>query len=235
MRIAFLNFGFGMAVTKGAWQMIWYPRYRKYPAVISRIAKFIQEERIEVIGLTEVNFPGERDALRTATGMNIAGDIVYRNRLVPFMRQGNVLLTRYPIRSSATFPLPGEGQPRAVVTADVETPSGIITFLVTHLGLGERSRRLQIAALADICRNLPNPFILMGDLNVMNTEELAPLAASRLMRHLESGPTYPSWKPKREFDHILISPNIESGNVFVYNKERFSDHLALVVDLVPNS
>jgi endonuclease/exonuclease/phosphatase family metal-dependent hydrolase len=44
-------------------------------------------------------------------------------------------------------------------------------------------------------------------------------------------PTFPSWKPNRSLDHILVSSSIEVENVEVLNVN-FSDHLPISMDVM---
>lgn len=229
MRILFLNFEFGMAVTKGYWQQICYWRYWNYPKVVQKIDNFIKAQNIDVVGLVEVSFPAQAEAFKKITGMEEAGEAIYHN---PFIHQGNLLLSRYPIKNYSLVMLPYHGQPRAAVKAEIETPSGAITFLITHLSLGKRTRNEQIKFLNNLCSEIKTPFILMGDFNCLNwQEELKPLVINPLLKHVNLGPTYPSWKPKRHFDHIFLSKNLAVKNAEVHNKEKFSDHLGLITEI----
>lgn len=178
MRILFLNFEFGMSATKGLWQMPLFWRYLDYRNVIKKVGDFIKEHGVDVAGFVEVNFPKQPEVFKEVTGMNAFGETVYQNRLIRFIRQGNLLLSRYPIREFSMVPLPGAGQPRAVVKADLETSHGAVTVLLTHLGLGKRSRRLQINALNSLCAGIKNPFVLMGDFNSFDLDELQPLLSN---------------------------------------------------------
>jgi endonuclease/exonuclease/phosphatase family metal-dependent hydrolase len=43
-------------------------------------------------------------------------------------------------------------------------------------------------------------------------------------------PTFPSWKPRRALDHILVSPEIRIEKVWTL-PQAFSDHLALAAEI----
>lgn len=230
MRILFLNFEFGMAVTKGYWQQIFYWQYLNYPKVVQKIDNLIKTQNIDIVGLVEVNFPVQAETFRKVTAMASAGEAIHHN---VFINQGNLLLSRYPIKDSEIITLPYHGQRRAIVKAEIQSPSGIITFLVTHLSLGKRPRSEQIRFLNNLCSKIKPPFVLMGDFNCPNwQEELKPLMTNPLLKHLNFGPTHPSWKPRRYFDHVFLSKNLALKNAEIYNKEKFSDHLAVLVEVV---
>lgn len=232
MKISFLNFEFGMMAIRGYWQTLGYWRYPGYPKAIKKVSDFIKAQNIDVAGFAEINFPNQARIFERETGMHVAGQEIYKNPLIRMIRQGNLLLSRYPIENWSMVPLPGNGQPRAVVRADLETPSGTVTFLVTHLSLGGRSREVQIEALSDICLKIKNPLVLMGDLNVLDwEEELKSLLDDDKFQHLNLSPTYPSWNPRRAFDHIFLSRDFNVKAAVSWHKDLFSDHLALVAEI----
>jgi endonuclease/exonuclease/phosphatase family metal-dependent hydrolase len=92
---------------------------------------------------------------------------------------GNVIASRWPIRSSAVRPLPGRetGEHRSVVGALVPLPSGVtLAFFCTHLNWQfdhGHVRERQVVAVADFVREFgategaspTMPPILVGDLN----------------------------------------------------------------------
>ena len=43
--------------------------------------------------------------------------------------------------------------------------------------------------------------------------------------------TFPSWRPERNIDHILVSPSLQVESVHVL-KHTFSDHLPIAMDVV---
>src|SRR3989344_1358304 len=46
--------------------------------------------------------------------------------------------------------------------------------------------------------------------------------------------TFPSWRPARNIDHILVSPTLQVENVSVLN-HAISDHLPIMMDVVPSA
>ena len=73
----------------------------------------------------------------------------------------------------------------------------------------------------------------MGDLNcTCNAAEMQRLMAQSTLQESACGqPTFPSWRPERRFDHILVSAALEvrSSEVLDYP---LSDHLPIAVELV---
>ena len=118
-------------------------------------------------------------------------------------------------------------EPRAAVVAHLDTPSGPLAVVNTHLtwvpGSGVRQLQEVTRALGEV----PDPVLLVGDFNMWG-----PLP--RLItgyRPLAVHPTYPAAKPNRQLDHILLrgrGPEVLATRAV---RVAVSDHLALVVDL----
>ncbi len=122
-------------------------------------------------------------------------------------------------------------EPRVLLAAVLDTPSGPLTVASTHLSFvpGWNIRQLRTAVRA--LRRLPAPRILLGDLNL-------PAGPARLVsgwRPLARLATYPSAGPRAQLDHVLLDP---SGGDRLGPVERaetptvaVSDHRPLVVQL----
>ncbi|MCA1810377.1 MAG: endonuclease/exonuclease/phosphatase family protein [Lentisphaerae bacterium] len=107
----------------------------------------------------------------------------------------------------------------------------IVIFLV-HLSLSFRTRHHQLNDLFTMVRKVGKPCIVAGDFNAFwgDREIRLFLAATRLVSVFPFGqPTFPSWKPRRQLDFILHSPEIEITN-FQLPRVEYSDHLPLVCD-----
>ncbi|MCK7577873.1 MAG: endonuclease/exonuclease/phosphatase family protein [Chromatiales bacterium] len=90
------------------------------------------------------------------------------------------------------------------------TGADALHVLILHMALGRRGRLRQIEFLAELVRDYRH-VILMGDLNcdsdspeMMALLERRPACASRPRDSF----TFPSWRPDRQLDHILVSPSI---------------------------
>jgi endonuclease/exonuclease/phosphatase family metal-dependent hydrolase len=72
----------------------------------------------------------------------------------------------------------------------------------------------------------------MGDLNTdAHSPEMRHLfARCNLQPPVDPVPTFPSWKPRRALDHILVSPEIRIEKVWTL-PQAFSDHLALAAEI----
>lgn len=135
---------------------------------------------------------------------------------MPLMVPGNRGLTRVP------------DEPRAAVAAVLDGPSGPMTVLTAHLSFVPGWNVAQLRALREWANGFPAPRLLLGDFNL-------PGALPRLVTRwtqLARVATYPSWRPRVQFDHVLAA-GISEAAVHDVQAPRLpvSDHTALVVDL----
>ena len=82
----------------------------------------------------------------------------------------------------------------------------------------------------------PKPVIVAGDFNTFwGTQELDQLLAATGLRsaNSEAIPTFPSDRPRRELDFVLVGPEIEVSGFSVADI-RCSDHRPLVCDFIVN-
>jgi endonuclease/exonuclease/phosphatase family metal-dependent hydrolase len=99
-----------------------------------------------------------------------------------------------------------------------------------HLALGERVRNRQLDYL---CTHLDDArhLIIMGDFN-LPAERLrhSPLGRMGLQDICEPLMTYPSWRPDRHIDHILVSPSLRVERVQALDVV-LSDHRPVAMDV----
>jgi endonuclease/exonuclease/phosphatase family metal-dependent hydrolase len=128
-------------------------------------------------------------------------------------------------RPGATPTRPGwDREPRTALAVDVATPAGPLSVITTHLSyLPWRAvRQLQEAATPGA-----GPRVLCGDLNL---PAVAVRAVLRGWAHAGGGPTYPSWQPRTQLDHVLVDGNVVVRAARTTTRTT-SDHLPLVVDV----
>lgn len=148
------------------------------------------------------------------------------------------VLSQLPLLKFRHHKLPGRVPGRTALQCELATtkdgqPGEPLQLIITHLALGEEDRRAQLSFLHELLEDA-NLIALMGDLNC-ETDELRrhPLFRERnFLHHPEIAPTFPSWKPQKVLDHILVSPAlriIDGGTVDF----PWSDHLpvALTIEL----
>jgi len=155
----------------------------------------------------------------------------------PNRRVGNVassangLLSRFEPVQVSDHPLPGRISGRGVLLGHFGNGSEGLTVAVAHLSLGAQSRRMQLDFIAELLQDFPNA-VLMGDFNcVVDCPEMGNLFRKTRLQPPECAVhTFPSWKPQRAIDHILVSGSLRCEGLRAV-PAAYSDHLALSLNL----
>jgi len=143
----------------------------------------------------------------------------------------NGLLSRLePVRTQ-DHALPGRIKGRGVLLAHFGDDAVGLTVAVAHLSLGAKSRHAQLSFIAEILKDHPNA-VLMGDFNCLADQpEMEVLYRNTGLRPPDCVvPTFPSWRPQRAIDHILISGELKCSGARAL-PAAYSDHLALAMDI----
>jgi len=125
--------------------------------------------------------------------------------------------------------LPGRIGGRGVLLAKFGDGEDGLAVAVAHLSLGAGSRMSQLGFIAELLSDHPNA-VLMGDFNCLaeRPEMQVLYQKTRLQPPGCVVPTFPSWRPDRAIDHILVSSNLQTRSVEAV-PAAFSDHLALAM------
>ncbi len=155
------------------------------------------------------------------------------NRKIGMISQhGNAALSRIRPDAITEHKLPGLPG-RGVLEVRFGLGPDALHVLILHMALSRRGRLRQIGFLAEQVADYRH-VILMGDLNCdSDSPEMAVLVDVARLREPAPGLcTFPSWRPSRQLDHILVSSPIVVEQVQVLDCA-FSDHLpiAMVVRL----
>lgn len=150
---------------------------------------------------------------------------------------GNALLIRkeFTALSARALSLPML-EPRGAIMADIETGSGVLRVMGTHLDLSGMWRRRQIRALlSHIDAAEPyRPNVMMGDFNQWTNRGAFSEFAFHRHRLAQTPASFPARRPVARLDRIIISHEIEQtgGGVFLTQESRIaSDHLPIWADL----
>ncbi len=105
-----------------------------------------------------------------------------------------------------------------------------IVIIVAHLALTKKAQDRQLAYIRDIISRYRH-VVVMGDLNTDSLRILndSPLQNSGL-KASNSRATYPSWRPVKCFDQILVSEHIHIHKVAVLDFV-LSDHLPVAIEI----
>jgi endonuclease/exonuclease/phosphatase family metal-dependent hydrolase len=106
-----------------------------------------------------------------------------------------------------------------------------LVLMLVHLALGKRARLRQLGFIGEIA-SAHRHVILMGDLNCRSdSPELSALIDRAGLREpTHDLHTFPSWRPIRNIDHILVSPSLRVEDVSVLNYP-LSDHLPISMEI----
>lgn len=139
----------------------------------------------------------------------------------------NGLLARRQPDEVLDYPLPGRIPGRGALWARFGSGADALIVVVAHLSLGPQARARQLGFIAELIGTQPNA-ILMGDLNTPAHSTELDLLYSRtsLQRPHDAPPTFPSWRPSRALDHILVSRAIEVERLWAL-PHPVSDHLPI--------
>jgi endonuclease/exonuclease/phosphatase family metal-dependent hydrolase len=121
-----------------------------------------------------------------------------------------------------------DDEPRAAVAAVLDTSHGPVTVVTAHLSFVPGWNVAQLRALRQWAATFPGPRLLLGDFNLPGR---VPRLVTRWAQ-LARVATYPSWRPRVQFDHVLAD-GVGAASVRAVQARRLpvSDHTALVVDL----
>ncbi len=148
-----------------------------------------------------------------------------------FAQHSNGLLSRLAAREVTEHRLPGRMPGRGALIVRFGPAEAELVVVLLHLALSQRARLSQLAYVAEQIAESEH-VIVMGDLNCHSrSPELVYLCAETGLREpLHDLPTYPSWRPARNIDHILVSPSLEVTAAEVLD-EAVSDHLPMTMDV----
>lgn len=176
----------------------------------------------EIVGLNEmrdrgpdVEFDDQTSALSELTGMKYH----YFAKAMEFEGgnpYGNALLSKLPILSSQTIPVPDPEpktgseyyETRCLLKVKL---AGEITVLVIHFGLNPDEQR---NAVDTVLKNIEKEkCILMGDFNVIPDDDVLKPIRSCMTDVAECFDkpllSFPSDKPDRKIDYIFVSPDVK--------------------------
>ncbi|UUC50434.1 endonuclease/exonuclease/phosphatase family protein [Pseudomonas citronellolis] len=144
-------------------------------------------------------------------------------------QHSNGLLSRLRPTLLEDHPLPGPPGRGAILMRFGEGDNALAVVMM-HLALGPRTRTRQLAYIRELLQNYRHQ-VLMGDMNTHASDllETSPLRDLGLIAPQVQA-TFPSWRPQRCLDHILLSPGLTLERVSVL-PEPISDHLPVAVEI----
>lgn len=239
LRVLTLNIQVGMPTAHaghyvtGAWRHVLPSRSVRHN--LDRIAELVAD--FDVVALQEADAGSLRTAqlnqieyLAHRAGFNHWRAAVNRN-LGPFAQHALGLVSRYALSDVRHHLLPGRFPGRGALEAHIrEHGHAPLHLMVAHLALGRVSRGRQLDYLAGLADPEVDT-VLMGDFNCEPVELAQHPELRRIgFRLAHREPTYPSWRPRRSIDHVLITPGVQAGATRVL-ETRLSDHLPVATEI----
>jgi endonuclease/exonuclease/phosphatase family metal-dependent hydrolase len=209
--------------------------YRNRMNNLQRIARIIKD--FDVVGLQELDsgslrsgFINHAEYLANLAEFPHWYDKTNRT-LWKVARHSMGLLSKYAPIHISRHNLPARVPGRSALMVHFGNPEDPLVLVLAHLSLSRKARIMQMEYVSELISDY-NHVILMGDLNCgCDSKELATLLEETHLRMPYSDLlTYPSWKPTKHVDHILLSPTIEINSVQVLDCT-ISDHLPIAMEI----
>jgi len=209
--------------------------HRERQENLDRIAALVHS--FDLVGLQEVDAGSLRSGFvdQTAYLAHRAGFPYWfkqvNRSLGRFAQHSNGFLSHYRPTLVTEHKLPGLPGRGAIIARFGDGGAGLMVCIL-HLALGRRARLRQLAYIGDLLQGACH-VIVMGDLNcICESRELQLLMGrAGLHEHACDANTFPSWRPVRKLDHILVSDNLKVENARVVDYP-LSDHLPIGVDVL---
>ncbi|MBI3571771.1 MAG: endonuclease/exonuclease/phosphatase family protein [Gammaproteobacteria bacterium] len=148
-----------------------------------------------------------------------------------FAQHSTGLLSRLCPAEVTEVKLPGMIPGRGALTVRYGHGADALVLVIAHLALGQRARLRQVERIAEIIRDYRH-IIVMGDMNCGSESREIDWLIKRtdLLKPTQYLPTFPSWRPSRNLDQILVSPSLKIERIEALNHP-FSDHLPIVMEV----
>lgn len=146
----------------------------------------------------------------------------------------NGVLSRFVPYEVEDHKLPGL-KGRGAIVAKYGDADNTLVMVGLHLALSEKTRFRQLAYVRELIQHHEH-VIVMGDMNCRSDQIIqTPLRDTHLLPIIGEHHTYPSWRPTRNIDHILVSPSLKINHVKVLDFD-YSDHrpIAMEIQLPPS-
>lgn len=203
---------------------------------LARIAEVLGD--YDVVGLQEVDAGSLRSGFINQTeyiAHRAAFPYWYHQttrRIGVFAQHSNGFLSRFKPSEVDDHRLPGAIPGRGALFVRFGAGRESLVIVILHLALGRRSRTRQLAYIRELASEYHH-VVIMGDMNCRSdSPEMRTLVTSgNLCEPAHNLYTFPSWRPERNIDHILVSPSLQVERVRVL-EHTYSDHLPIAMDVV---
>jgi endonuclease/exonuclease/phosphatase family metal-dependent hydrolase len=239
LRLLSYNIQVGIASTSyrdylgNSWKHVlpWFERGRNLDNIAAALKDY------DIIGLQEVDagslrsqYINQTEYLATRAGFPFWKHQTNRD-FGHLAKHSLGILARYTPYLVQHHALPGIVPGRGMMVAYFGRAEARLAVAVMHLALGRGARWKQMEFVAEILSDEPHA-VLMGDFNCLpSSPELRMLQQrSGLILPEKELHTFPSWRPIRMIDYILLSPSLRIRHSEVLALPH-SDHLPLAVEI----
>ncbi len=219
---------------------------------IDRILRVLQDLDADILALQEVVNRHREESDQSNQARYLADALGYSYRFAEARQHrlgafGNLTLSRWPVESSRRIDLTVAGrQPRIALRTDIRVKNTLLHIFNVHLGTAMRERRAQARLIDERLLKLldiSGQRVILGDFNDWNhglvTQTLSQeFNLTDLARHLPRTRAYPAVLPLLHLDHIYLDHRLKIERARFHRDRRSliaSDHLPLVVDVVPRA
>ncbi|SNC63497.1 Metal-dependent hydrolase, endonuclease/exonuclease/phosphatase family [Marinobacter sp. es.048] len=146
-------------------------------------------------------------------------------------QHSNGLLSRYRPLDVTEHKLPGLIPGRGAIIARYGTEHDPLVLVLMHLSLSKTAQQRQLGYIRELIADYRH-VVLMGDMNA-HAEQLltqTPLKQTDLVPLPDTAHSFPSWRPEKALDHILVSPSLQIRRSEVVSYP-MSDHLPIAMDV----
>jgi endonuclease/exonuclease/phosphatase family metal-dependent hydrolase len=181
------------------------------PADVDRVVARLRALDPDVVALQEVD-RGLRRSGGVDQGEAIAVGLGGRLVWAPTVRRGQgsyghgLIVVRGEVVRVRDVPLGGTREPRTLLVAELDHEGRRWTVGATHLSRRRRCAKEQLARCLDELAALPEPRVLLGDLN-LTPRHVLPWSTAAGFQLVDGPPTHSTRHPivMRKIDHVLVS------------------------------
>jgi len=212
----------------------------KWGRELNGVIEAIRSANPDIVALQEVAGKAQMDKM--ARALKMYGAFEYHKTSdgrSPWW--GVAVLSKYPIRGQRGVQISyGVGNNKSILIADIETPQGPVAAVSIHKDKDTKNGRPFKVAMKAL-QSVPNPVLLMGDLNIRPSDPRMNLVANRFEDSLNSVTTAAStyakkrgtWRARNSYriDYVMPQRNrfevIDAGVVDAAHHGA-SDHIGVV-------
>ena len=203
---------------------------------LDQIAEIIAD--YDIVGLQEVDGGSLRsDFVNQTQYLAVKAEFPYwyhqaNRRIGKIAQHSNGLLSNFNPIDIVDHKLPGPVPGRGAMVVRFGREHSQLLFVLLHLALGRRARMIQLQYISELVKTHEH-IVVMGDMNCQpdSFEMQALMETTGLLAPACDLNTFPSWKPTKKLDHILVSPSLVVENFDVVDVA-CSDHLPISMDIV---